>query len=268
MYNKMKTKSTSKPLHFETRSTPRFGRGAYSDENAPRAVKDSPFYWWFMFLRINPDYVATENKNGKGPCSKLYKNFGNVSNTDFKTWWRNHAHLFAEERSSYRLQVANNSAELAPFESKEAINVVVPLSWSQKSLKKSFSLLLNKHIPKGERGPKLVTDSAAYGLGRRWNVSAMETAYKIYTLRQNFSERGATKSLKAQHKGKVSAKFKVAWADIALKANVIVANKDADRTERGNDEIRRLLTILANRHYKRALGFISAAATNRFPSQE
>ncbi len=252
-------------LHFETKSYPRFGRGAYSDANPPRTVKSSPFFWWFMFMRLNTDYLETEKNNGIGSCSDLYKDFGNVTGIDFKSWWRDHSHLFAEEQTAYKLKVALSVSELAPFHSEEAINVVVPLSWSQKSLKKHFSLLLNKFVAKGESGPKLGSGTAKFSLGRRWNASAMETAYNIYTLRQRHLEKGAKKTVKTQHKGGVSAKYKVAWADIAQMANVMVSEKDKQGIERGRDEVRRLQTILANRHYKRALDFIQSSATNCFP---
>jgi hypothetical protein len=61
---------------------------------------------------------------------------------------------------------------------------------------------------------------------RRWNSSAMETAYNVYTLRQKHLEKGTKKTVKTQHKGDVSAKYKVAWADIAQMANVMVSEKD------------------------------------------
>lgn len=219
-----------------------------------------------MFLRLNSDYLETEKNFGNGPCSDMYKDFGNVASTDFKSWWREHSHLFAEVKTQYRLQVASSVNDLAPFNSSEAINVVVPLSWSQKSLKKYFSLLLNRFVAKDERGPKLGNETAKYSLGRRWNASAMETAYKVYTLRKKYPERGATKTDKPQHKGDVSAKYKVAWADIAQMANLVVAERDAHGVERGLNEIRRTLTILANRHYKRALELIKSSATPNFPS--
>lgn len=141
-------------------------------------------------MRLNSDYLETEKNFGIGPCSDLYKDFGNVAATDFRSWWREHSHLFAEAKTQYRLQVASSANDLAPFNSSEAINVVVPLSWSQKSLKKYFSLLLNRHVAKDWRGPKLGSETAKYSLGRRWNASAMETAYSVYTLREKYPERG------------------------------------------------------------------------------
>jgi hypothetical protein len=257
----------SKPLHFITSSYPRFGRGVYSEQNPPQSVKDSPFFWWFKFLQLNQDYLATEKKNGNGACSALYKDFGNVSDKDFKTWWREHAHLFAEAPTEFRLQIAKAPSELAPFDSKDALNIVVPLNWSRKSLKKHFAVLIDKYVVEGEVGPKIGSDSAKYSLGARWNCGAMESAYNIYKLRMENSERGAAKTPKAQHKGKVSAKFKVSWADIAIMANLKVAEglKVGAKLTSETSEVRRKLTILADRHYKNASKYITSAATASFP---
>ena len=264
----MTTKSIdSKPLHFSTSSYPRFGRGVYSEQNPPQSVKDSPFFWWFKFLQLNQDYLVTEKKNGKGACSALFKDFGKVSDKDFKSWWREHAHLFAEAPTEFRLQIAKSPSELAPFDSKEALNIVVPLNWSRKSLKKHFAVLIDKHVEEGEIGPKIGSDTAKYSMGARWNCGAMESAYKIYKLRMEHSERGAAKTSKAQHKGEVSAKFKVSWADIAIMANLKVADglKVGAKLTSETSEVRRTLTILADRHYKNAKKYINSSATASFP---
>ena len=257
----------SKTLHFSTSSYPRFGRGVYSELNPPQTVKDSPFFWWFKFLQLNQDYIETEKKNGKGTCSALYKDFGKVSDKDFKSWWREHAHLFAEAPTEFRLQIAKSPSELAPFDSKEALNIVVPLNWSRKSLKKHFAVLIDKHVEEGEIGPKIGSDTAKYSMGARWNCGAMESAYNIYKLRMENSERGAAKTPKAQHKGKVSAKFKVSWADIAIMANLKVADglKVGMKLTSEASEVRRTLTILADRHNKNAKKYITSSATAYFP---
>ena len=263
MANKQPTKQA---LHFETESYPRFGRGVYSDANPPSTVKSSPFYWWFMFLRLNNDYQVTSKNNGVGKLSDLFNDFGDVTNTDFKTWWREHSYLFAEEPSQYKLKLAETKDDLAPFSSKEVVNVVVPLTWSQKALKKHFAMLITRlGVEQGKRGPKLGSETAKYSLGRRWNCGAMESAYKVFMARQANMEKGAKETKKAQHKGDVSAKYQVAWADVAEMAKIIVSNKDRDGSLRSKLEIRRLQTILAVRHYKNALAFIEAAAGNSFP---
>jgi len=262
-----KQTATKKALHFETNSYPRFGRGVYSDEKAPQTVKSSPFFWWFRFLQLNSDYVATEKNKGVGVCSTLYKDFGDVSNTDFKTWWNSHAHLFAEESTSYSMKVVNKESDLAPFNNSEAVNVVVPLNWSQKSLKKHFAMLISDlGVEKGKIGPKIGTTTAKYSVGSRWSISAMESAYNVYKVRQENMEKGAKVTSKAQHKGEVSAKYKVAWADVAIKANLkVVGNLKEGEVKQSTADKRRVLTILAKRHYENALQFIEASATASFP---
>jgi hypothetical protein len=266
------SKISNTALHFNTNSTPKFGRGDYSDKNAPSTVKSSPFFWWFKFLQLNSDYLDTEKNNGVGKCSDLFKDFGAVSKTDFKTWWREHSHLFAEDKTNYSLRVAKSNTELAPFDSAEAVNLVVPLNWSQKSLKKHFASLLPKiGVASGAIGPKIgtSTSTAKYGLGRRWNCGAMESAYDVYKVRQANMEKGAKTTTKAQHKGSVSAKFKMAWADVGVLAKLNESeDKDYMKVKQDTAEKRRVLTILAKRHYEKALGYISAAATATFPKIE
>jgi hypothetical protein len=169
-----------------------------------------------MFLRLNSDYQDTAKNNGVGKYSDLFKDFGDIANIDFKIWWRDHSYLFAEVPSQYKLKHAESKDDLAPFNSNEVVNVVVPLTWSQKSLKKHFAMLITKlGVEQGKRGPKIGSETAKYSLGRRWNCGAMESAYKVYVARQANMDKGAKETKKPQHKGEVSAKFKVAWADIA-----------------------------------------------------
>ena len=78
-------------------------------------------------------------------------------------------------------------------------------------------------------------------------------------------EKGAKETKKPQHKGKVSSKYKVAWADIADMAKIIVSNKDSEGMDRPKTEVRRLQTILAVRHYENAEQFIQSATTKSFP---
>lgn len=260
--------TTKKALHFETSSYPRFGRGVYSDAKAPSTVRNSPFFWWFRFLQLNSDYLATEKTKGIGVCADLYKDFGDVSYKDFKTWWKEHSHLFAEEASTYTMKVARSQNDLAPFDVSEAVNLVVPLTWSQKSLKKHFAMLITKlGVEQGKRGPKIGSETARYSLGRRWNCGAMESAYNVYVIRLQNMEKGAKETKKSQHKGEVSAKFKMAWADVAIAAKLNIAEgMQEGKVSQSTTEKRRILTILADRHYKKAESFIKAAATKGFPS--
>jgi hypothetical protein len=58
--------------------------------------KCSVYYYWWLYLRRNSDYKLTCEQNGGGPCADLYRDFGNIFETDFRSWWQEHWKLFAE----------------------------------------------------------------------------------------------------------------------------------------------------------------------------
>ena len=145
--------------------------------------------------------------------------------------------------------VANNIREIAPFDDEEVLNLVVPLTWSQRSLKKAFtSLVLNK-VEKGKKGVSLEKSEARYPLGSKWHIEALKTAYKIYV-----------------EKNKETNGEKVAWADIAIRVRLPMAIGMKEKAlSKQTSDIRRTLTILAKRHYSRAEAFIKASTTRTFP---
>ena len=253
MENKVKT-HVSGAHHFSTRSYPTFGksRKPFDENDPPTTVTDSPYYWWFMYLRLNEDYLATCKANGRGKCVKLYKDFGNVHKLNFKEWWQERTYLFAEPKKGYRMQIANMESELAPFEDKEVINLVVPLTWSRRVLKKRFSELVLNKLEKGKRGVSVVESEAKYKLGGKWNIEAFKHAYNVYIERQ--------KSL--------SEVKKVPLADIAIRAKLPYALREKAKEGVRNTmtvDIRYTLTVLANRHHKRAEKFIESSITKTFP---
>jgi hypothetical protein len=240
-------------LIFSTRSYPTFGRSRkpFDEQNPPETVTDSPYYWWFMFLRLNADYKSTCLANGVGKYADIYKDLGDVYSLNFKQWWTDKAYLFSEPKKGYRMKVAKDVTEIAPFDDAEVLNLVVPLTWSQRSLKKAFSQLVLKLVEKGKRGVSVEASEAHYRLSGKWSANALAHAYKVYTIKH------------AQNEGK-----KLVWADIGIRAELPYAKEENAVEGRVKDDtvdIRATLTVLAHRHYLRALTFIESAATKSFP---
>lgn len=255
MMKKDKNQSKSGLLHFSTRSYPTFGRSRkpFDDLNPPSTVTDSPYYWWFMFLRLNPDYRATVKNNGRGKCAALYKDFGDIYSVDFKSWWSKKASLFAEPKTKYVMKVAESLSDIAPFNSSDVLNLVVPLDMSNKSLRRAFTQLVLSRVEKVKPGINLEATSAKYQLSGKWHIEALSSAYTIYTL-----------------KNELKKEEKIPFADIAIRAKLPLAVlrgvKEGQLTSTTSD-IRRTLTILAKRHYNRAESYMKAAASKQFPTR-
>lgn len=241
---------------FATKKYPTFGRGRYSESNPPSSVTASPFYWWFKFLQLNDEYArAAQGKRAKVD-RQVVRDFGDVRNVDFKTWWNAHSHLFAEPISSYKMYIPKDASELAPFDDAEVINLVVPLNWSNVGIKRRFAQIVDALVdktPKGARAHKV--SEAQYRLGRKWSPVGLKHAYDVYVARQQTLE-------KERETGE-----RTYWADIGILANLPAARgaKLRDKSA-SNVEIRTNLTIQAVRNYKLAESFIAASATFTFPS--
>ena len=177
------------------------------------------------------------------------KDFGNIHATNFKTWWLQHVDLFAEQKPKYKMQIAHSTADLAPFNSDEVLNLVVPLNRSQRSLKKAFSILVLKRVPKERRGVSVEKSNAKYKLSGKWHIEALKIAYKIYTIKQQ----------------SLNSKKRMTWADIAVQAKLPMSFSLTKDSEKINSDVRRTLTILAKRHYDRAEQFIASAVSDSFP---
>jgi len=238
---------------FAVKQWPRFGKGAYSDEKAPPTVRSSPYFWWFRFLQQNEDYeAALHSKRGKIDPSVVAA-FGKVRRVDFKTWWNKHSHLFSEPLTAYSMTIAKTTSDLAPFGRKDAVNLVVPLEWSAVSLKRAFGRQVNKWVKDGLVRPSkrgFVLGEAEFKIGRKWHAAAMQMAYKIYVVRKQAREAGE----------------RLTWADTAIRASLPASigmrERDLDPKLRSQ---RMTLSILAQRHHARAVKFVAASATKRFP---
>jgi hypothetical protein len=259
MTNSMATKSHINTHAFSIRKHPVFGRGgSYSETNPPVGVINSPFYWWFKFLQLNDEYEKALKGRRTNISRRVVDDFGEVRNIDFKSWWQKRVHLFAEPPQSYRMAIANQIEDLAPFNQKDVINLVVPLNWTNVGIKRSFARVIDKLVPKLPRGkstgktaPK---SEAKYRLGRKWNISGFEYAYKVYLAKQQAN-------LASKSTGK-----KVPWANVAISAGLPIYQRYlAGKTVFNEQEIRKVITVMAQRHYKKAEQFIKVAASRSFP---
>ena len=248
-------KSINHSRSFATRKYPVFGKGEYNDTNPPKTVKSSPFYWWFKFLQQNDEYSKALAGKKTKLSKQLVTDFGSVADMDFKTWWRSHSGLFAEPATNYSMTIAKSNKDLAPFTNKEAINLVVPLNWTNVGIKRRFAQVIDQLVPKAKKGQAIQPSAAPYKLGRKWSITAFESAYNIYILKKQ-SDLGVLKGEK-----------KVAWADIALQAKLPIAIRmQQGKHAYSKFESRSTLTILAMRHFDRAQAYIKAAASNEFPN--
>jgi len=161
---------------------PNFGT---KNNRLPRSrYEQSPYYWWWVYLKRNKDYLDCCERGGKGKFSKLYADFGDVRGDEFRIWWRaKGVELFAEQMSIYKFKELDNKSEVPEHWNKEDfIFLQVPLTYDKKSLKKYFNeLLMERHgRKKGRPSIKARKSTAKYQINGSYTIANLRLCLEVY----------------------------------------------------------------------------------------
>jgi hypothetical protein len=148
----------------------------------------SPYYWWWVYLRRNGDYLKCCEDEGKGKCAKLYKDFGDVREDDFKKWWKEKGvELFSEKHMSEGgdmalMELTDKSQWNDSWISSKVLVIAMPLTSSKRYLQSRFNALLKKrHTTKRGRQYKTFDESSAkYPLAKNYTIRNLETTLAVY----------------------------------------------------------------------------------------
>lgn len=155
--------------------------GTNSRPKPASAWQGSVYYWWWAYLKRNPDYLDTCVNGGLGKCADLYNDFGDVRGDDFKTWWMKDSRgvrLFAEPRAEDSMRVLGTGEPALAFE--DALTISVPLTLPRRLIEQRFKRLLDTYH-KGKRGHQLAKKSKArYRVQGQPNVPALRLGLEIY----------------------------------------------------------------------------------------
>lgn len=214
----------------------------------------SVYYWWFQYLKRNDDYRKTCEKGGTGPCAALYKDFGDVHATDFKTWWdANGARLFGEhERTSiaiYKGGVFDPSINAG----RNSLLLNVPLDLPRAHLYKRFKQIITAHHD-GERGKRHNANSEAlYPTGGKIDVGFLKVALQVWDMRKAEPEKKLWEIANDLKLG--SKETWITAAELKMKAHLPVADK------------KNVLAATTSRYIKKAQRMIDDTAKGKFPNQ-
>ena len=160
-----------------------------SSSQTGAAFMQSPYYFWWEFLRRHEGYKETCLNGGKGKYAELYKDFGNVHCQLFRDWWSHGdrgALLFAEPVIPVGISIVDLSKikELVPhIESGSVSLMTIPLSMSKKSIISRFNKII-RNIHTRRRGQRYNTDSLAlYPIVAQYSIISLKKSLDAYDLK-------------------------------------------------------------------------------------
>lgn len=186
---------------------------------------------------------------------KMYRAFGDVFDTDFRTWWMDDKRgetLFAEPAAQISLKELRSVDEWdRDWRRSQAMVVVVPLNEPMWRLARSFSgLLKDRHT--GKPGVASIARSGAtYKTKDKFSTPALESMCKVYELHQANKASGG----------------KLTLAQIGKKAGVRIEYgakaKDDDVVD--DESMRQTMASTVSRYLKKAGILIANVGRGKFP---
>ena len=140
-----------------------------------------PLLW--EFLRRSDAYKNCCESGGKGKLKKIFRDFGDVYSTDFKTWWQTNelgAHLFAEQLPP-KFQPIKSLPDEAIMN--QVMLLQVPMALPKRLLMAEFQKLLNTHHA-GKRGRRNNASSTArYPVTGHIDTDALQKCLRVYDMK-------------------------------------------------------------------------------------
>ena len=244
-------------VHFSA-PHPLFGR-----TNARLSIgyqERSPYYWWWQYLRRNPDYLKCCEKGGKGKLASLYKDFGDVRSDDFHKWWKGDQRgvlLFGEQPMSIKFCEVPSLNDWHPSWTPDKVMVVAfPLAKSKRHLMGDIKRLLDQRHPGRQGRPAMaeLESTAKYRLSRNYTIANLQTALAVYDLWLQSQSAPAAEKLVLWQIGE------------KLGLNAKAAKKAVSRLALDRAVGRNHLSALVKRYLNEATANIESVAMGVFPA--
>jgi len=216
----------------------------------------SPYYWWWAYLRLNQAYLDCCANDGQGEMSNIYKDFGDVSSYDFKTWWdKRGVELFAEKPLPQSLRALTNKSEWDSSWGDNVMVVAVPMNMSKRYIYSRLLYLINKKqtTKRGRSKDAWTNSTAKYKINRNHTIDNLRTAYSVYL---DYLEN------KSRPKGEQLKLWEIG-TKLRLVASAMPAKDDiyADNLVKRN-----VMAASVNRYIKQAKQLIDGVGRGIFPA--
>lgn len=134
-------------------ASPRLGDGFDELDRA----RNSFIYWWYRCLQVHEQYQYCCGSGGEGPLAELYKDFGNVLDLPFNTWWHRHGRKAFQETQPFKKVSLVTSNFQVDFKNQDnnLLVVAIPLSKRKVTAMREVGKLLAAAHEKAHNGQKV-----------------------------------------------------------------------------------------------------------------
>lgn len=137
------------PIQKQMAAVRERGERERADELAD--AMDSPYYWWWAFLRESEEYrAAVAGEKVDRAITALAKDFGDLKSSSFESWWfRIGRYLFSQKKPE--VKKLEDGVLIRNSEKKQCLYLEVPLRMKRATALRKINKILGEHF-KGEDG--------------------------------------------------------------------------------------------------------------------
>lgn len=211
------------------------------------AARNSFYFWWWTFLRESVDYRRALSGKSLEPFTSMAKDFGRLGD-NFDSWWlRTGRDVFSEQLALPKVRTLSHGDMVNLKQINAKLVVELPLTIRRTTILKQLNKLLDQH----HDGTKLRIHK--HGTARRKLYA--DSRMRLPTLKLLYDVWMARKVLTGLDWHEIGAALKISPAFIpsATDSEYELAYK------------KRCITLVVQRHYRKASALIAFAAQGDFP---
>lgn len=227
---------------------PRLRWAKDADEDAElAAARNSPYYWWWAFLKESREYRRALSGRSEEPFAGMVRDFGRLGD-DFDYWWlRTGREIFAEQMALPQVRLLEHGVTVNLDQINPKLAIELPLTIRRSTILRQINRLLDDH----HQGAKLRV--MKHGTARRklyaqsrMRLPTLKVLHDVWTERKNLPQ--------------------MTWWEIGETLGVSRAfdTKPTDSPEERAYK-HRCMTLVVQRHFRKATALIDFSAKGDFP---
>jgi hypothetical protein len=222
---------------------------------------ESPYYWWWAYLRMSKDYWWMCQRHGVADDQRLvqmYYDFGKVYNMTFEQWWTKHGiWLFHEQMALPAVrQLTHSNMELSRPLGQHLL-LEIPLNMTEKTIINQVRRMLRTHPGREVERVSTAKRKLAKLIGIRQDV--IESAYAVWRVHHESRDGRLVKKI-AQVKGTKSL-YQIGKELSLVKTCMPVATDNKERAAKRVNGMK----VAVSRMLARANNLIDNATVGTFP---
>lgn len=211
---------------------------------------DSPYYWWWTFLRESDEYrVAVAGGKVERAIAALAKDFGDLRSASFERWWfQTGRYLFSQKKPEVRK--LEDGVLIQNSEKKQCLYLEVPLRMKRTTALRKINKILGEHF-KGEDGGR----HNVYARSQAKREVNKSSKIRLRTFKQFYD-------VWMDRKNHPDSE----WWETGERLNISAAYKNYSHTPKGDwVDNNRKMTLTVQRIHRKTQKLIYWAARGDFP---